>query len=96
MSPSPDSAVYQTLAWIKASPRKQEILTSIEEGPKNSTDFAERWDVSNEAVRWHFKDLEQGGPDGEYPPLIKCLTPGRNRYKLYGLTERGEEIVNLL
>jgi len=87
---------YEMLAWVKASERRVELLTALDEGPKNSSDFAEKWDVTPEAVHYHLRQLENGGPDGEYSALIRVLTPDRRQYKLYGLTETGADIVEYL
>lgn len=62
----------------------------------NSTEFATRWDVSREAVMYHLKLLRQGGPDGAFPRLVRIVTPERQRYRLWGLTEDGEELVSYL
>jgi predicted ArsR family transcriptional regulator len=73
-----------------------DILTSLAEAPKNTSDFAEEWEVETESVRYHLRQLQEGGPNGDLPGLIKCLTPGMNQYKLYGLTKKGSEMVELL
>ena len=87
---------YDLLAWIKASERRVDILTCLDDGPKNSTDFATQWDVTPEAVSYHLKQLKQGGPDGEYPALIHVVTPDRERYRLWGPTDHGRDLVEYL
>jgi predicted ArsR family transcriptional regulator len=87
---------YELLAWVKSSERRVEILTELEDSPKNTRDFSDDWGVSTEAVRYHLKQLREGGPEGQYPALVKDLTPNRRQYTLYGLTESGVEIVDYL
>lgn len=87
---------YELLAWVKSSERRVDVLTSLADGPKNTNDFAEQWEVSSEGVRYHLRQLENGGPDGEHPSLIRVLTPDRRQYKLYGLTETGSDMVESL
>lgn len=87
---------FELLAWVKASQRRVDILTSLANGPMNSTDFATRWDVTPEAVTYHLDLLERGGPNEEYPPLIHVITPDRKRYRLWGLTDHGQELANYL
>ena len=98
-SPTPISDrddFHSLLAWVKASDRRVDILTSLADNPRNSTDFANRWDVTPEAVRYHLDLLHEGGPRAEYPALIMVVTPDRDRYRLYGLTDSGAEIVDYL
>lgn len=104
MAGSGETGVYEwqtpnqleVLAWVKASERRVEILTTLADSPKNTKDFATDWDVSTEAVRYHLKQLREGGPEDEYPALVQVLTPKRRQYKLYGLTGIGAEIVESL
>jgi len=84
---------YDLLAWVKASERRVDILISLDEGPKNSTDFACRWDVTTEAVQYHLKQLRAGGPEGEYSSLVQVVTPEREHYRLWALTEQGQELI---
>jgi len=84
---------YEILAWVKASERKKEVLQQLDEGPRNSTDFMNDWDVTYETVRYHLKPMMDGK---ERPPLVEELTPNRKRGKLYGLSELGELIVEYL
>jgi len=80
---------FDHLADVKASERKTEILQELAESPCNTTDFAEEWDVTTEAVGHHLKELEDQG-------LVEVLTPDREQYRLWGLTEIGADVVELL
>jgi len=81
---------YETLAWVKASERRQDVLRTLSEGPENTTTFKNEWGVTTADVpRRYIKELQDEG-------LVECLTPGRNRYRLYGLTEKGEAMVEQL
>lgn len=84
---------YELLAWVKASERRVDILTSLADAPKNTTDFAERWDVEVETVRYHLSQLQEGGPDGDFPALVQILTPQREQYQLWGLTEEAHTVL---
>ena len=66
---------YELLAWVKASDRREDILTTLEQAPKNTNDFADRWGVELETVRYHLTHLQEGGPNSNYPALVQCLTP---------------------
>ena len=87
---------HDLLGWVKASERRVDILTSLADGPQNSSDFASQWDVSHEAVAYHLRLLEQGGPNGSYLGLIQVVTPDRERYRLWGLTDHGQDLVEYL
>jgi len=84
---SQKEARYELLAWVKASDHRQDILTTLQEGPENTTHFKEKWDVATADVpRRYINELQSR-------ELVKCLTPDRQRYRLYGLTEDGEDLV---
>lgn len=91
-----DPDKYELLAWVKSSQRKTDILTSLADAPKNTNDFGDKWEVELETVRYHLNQLQQGGPKGEFPKLVQVLTPKRKRYRLYGLTEEGSKVVEML
>lgn len=91
-----DPDKYEMLAWVKSSKRKKDILTSLADAPKNTNDFGDKWEVELETVRYHLEQLQHGGPEGEFPELIQVLTPSRKQYRLYGLTEEGSEVVEML
>lgn len=85
---------YSLLAWIKASERKKTILQELSNSPQNSSYFAEQWEISTEGVNYHLKQLQQGGPNKDSLPLIQVLTPERQQYQLYGLTDVGMSVLN--
>lgn len=91
-----DPEKFELLAWVKASDRRVDILTSLAEAPKNTNDFADEWEVELETVRYHLKQLQNGGPNQAFPPMLQLLTPKRKQYQLYGLTETGAEVVKFL
>ena len=91
-----DPEKYELLAWVKASDRRVDVLTTLSEAPKNTNDFADSWGVELETVRYHLKQLQHGGPDGELPALVRVLTPDRQQYRLYGLTQTGVDVVKFL
>lgn len=91
-----DPEKYELLAWVKASDRRVDVLTTLSEAPKNTNDFADAWGVELETVRYHLKQLQHGGPNGELPSLVRVLTPDRQQYRLYGITEPGEDVVEFL
>lgn len=77
---------YELLAWIKASDHRKDILTTLQKGPENTTHFKEKWNVATADVpRRYINELRNRG-------LVECLTPDRKRYRLYGLTDEGEDL----
>lgn len=77
---------YELLAWVKASDHRKDILTTLLKGPENTTHFKEKWDVATADVsRRYINELQNRG-------LVECLTPDRQRYRLYGLTEQGKDL----
>lgn len=91
-----DPEKYELLAWVKASERRVDVLSALSEAPKNTNDFADAWGVELETVRYHLKQLKHGGPDGDLPALVQVLTPDRQQYRLYGLTETGVDVIKFL
>lgn len=81
---------YELLAWVKASDHRKDILTTLDDSPENTTHFKEKWNVATADVpRRYINELQSRG-------LVECLTPNRERYRLYGLTEDGERLVETL
>jgi len=80
---------FEDLAWVKASDRKATILQELTDSPRNTSEFAEEWDVTTEAVSHHLKQLEDRG-------LVEVLTPEREQYRLWGVTEAGIDVVEYL
>lgn len=91
-----DPDKFELLAWVKASDRRVDVLTTLAEAPKNTNDFADEWEVELETVRYHLKQLQHGGPNGDFSSLVRELTPERQQYRLYGLTEIGAKVENYL
>jgi hypothetical protein len=89
---------HELLAWVKASDRRKQILSTLEEAPHIMHDFD--WDVSMEGVRYHFRQLKEPHRadcfTGQQPALIESVTPNREKYQLYSLTEVGERVVEYL
>jgi len=87
---------HDLLAWVKASKRRFGILQSLGDNPKNSTELANQGNVTNEAIHYHLDLLRRGGPNGDYPALVRIITPDRERYRLWGLTHQGQQLVEYL
>ncbi len=67
-SPNKKHTSYELLAWIKASDHRKDILTTLAEGPENTTHFKEKWDVATADVpRRYINELQDRA-------LVECLT----------------------
>lgn len=89
----------ETLAWVKSSTRKKQVLWELYQNPQFASEIAEKYDVSTKTVMSWFHTLKNGrkySNDKEHKKLIECLTPNRQNYRLYGLTEEGKHIVEYL
>lgn len=85
---------YENFNWdlvssIRASKRRTQVLEALAEGPQMNGELADKLDVSTPWVRRQIKWLEERG-------LVEDLTESRPNYKIYGVTEDGERILEVI
>lgn len=90
----PEFEKYEEVSWnlvssVKASERRTQVLEALAEKPMMNGELAEQLDLSTPWVRRQVKWLEQHG-------LVEDLTSNKHNYKLYGATEEGEKVVEVL
>ena len=90
----PDIERYENTDWdlvssVKASKRRRQILEALQEQPRMNGELADELDLSTAYVRRNMNWLE--GHE-----LVEDLTESKANYKLYGITELGEEITEYL
>jgi DNA-binding MarR family transcriptional regulator len=85
---------YENFNWdlvssIRASKRRTQVLEALAENPKMNGELADKLGVSTPWVRRQIKWLEERG-------LVKDLTESKPNYKLYGVTEDGKQILEVI
>lgn len=76
----------ELLGWIKASTYRRDVLQCLaDEDLLTPSEIAERTDRHLSHVSGTLTDLERRG-------VAECVTPGRQKGRLYSLTESGLEI----
>lgn len=76
-------------AWVKASDYRENVLLALEDKPRPPKDIAEATGYYLSHVSNTLSDLADYG-------LAKCLTPDRQKGRLWAPTDKGEEIINEL
>jgi len=89
-----ESSGYSETNWdivssIRASKRRTQVLKALAEKPRMNGELADDLDISTAWVRRQVKWLEERG-------LVKDLTESKPNYKLYGVTEDGEHILEVV
>ena len=90
----PDIERYENTDWdlvssVKASKRRRQILQAVQKQPRMNGELADELDLSTAYVRRNMNWLEEH-------ELVEDLTESKANYKLYGITELGEEITEYL
>lgn len=90
----PEIDRYENTDWtlvscVKASKRRTQILKKVQQQPRMNGDLADELDLSTAYVRRNMNWLEEH-------ELVEDLTESKANYKLYGITELGEEITEYL
>jgi DNA-binding HxlR family transcriptional regulator len=85
---------YEDISWdmvssIRASKRRTQVLRELDRNPKMNGELADELGISTPWVRRQVKWLEEHG-------LVKDLTKSKHNYKMYGVTEDGERILEVL
>lgn len=76
----------ELLGWVKASEYRREILRTLAaEDLLTPSEIAERTDRHLSHVSGTLTDMEDRG-------LVECVTPGRQKGRIYSMTENGSEI----
>lgn len=76
---------WDTYGWVQSSNYRSNILTSLGEKPKLPRQIAEEYEYYLSHVSNYLTELDEKG-------LVKCLTPERNKGRVYALTDKGREI----
>lgn len=80
---------WEERIFIKSSKNRKAILDSLKAEPLTVTELAKKLNNHRSTVSQQLIRLEKAG-------FVKCLTPGRANYRVYGLTQKGKEILKLL
>lgn len=77
------------LSWLKASEYRQNVLKSLKNNPRTPKDISEDTDYYLSHVSKTLSDLV----DKE---LVVCITPEKRKGKLFKISNKGEEMIDLM
>jgi predicted ArsR family transcriptional regulator len=80
---------WNLVSNVKASDRRTQVLKILNGKPRMNGEIADELGVSTKWARRQVKWLEKRG-------LVEELTEDKRNYKVYGATEEGEQIVEVL
>lgn len=78
---------WDTVAAIRASPRRQKVLDQLMEGPKFAAEVGEAIGYSQVTVSKDFRWMRR-----QNPSLLECLTPDRPHHVIYALNTEGRKV----
>lgn len=73
-------------AWVKASDYRERVLLSLAGKPRPPKEIAEETEYYLSHVSNTLSELEDHG-------LAECLTPDRQKGRLWSTTDKGDEII---
>jgi len=76
----------EKLGWLKASEYRRDILTTLNESRLTPKEISEETEYYLSHVSNTLADLEDKN-------LVECLTPSRNKGRIYVLTDEGIEML---
>jgi DNA-binding MarR family transcriptional regulator len=79
----------EKLGWLKASEYRKDILLTLAGRRLTPKEIAEETEYYLSHVSNTLSDMEERD-------LVNCLTPDRNKGRIYVLTDEGEEMVGEL
>lgn len=97
MSSATQKELWSAVAYVNASQNRTTVLKHLESKPQAATDIASKTPLGRQVVSvtiGHMREESDMG-DGEYN-IVQCLTPDRPNYRIYGLTELGEQVAEQL
>ncbi len=77
---------WSAVSKIKASERRLQIMQSLQDKPKMAGELADEYEISRKWASINLKELEE-------LDAVVCATPEKHNYKMYRITERGEQLM---
>ena len=76
---------WEDKAFIRASKIRQEILKALTIEEMLPSELAKKLRISLPQISENLLLMEQKG-------FVKCLTPNKHNYRLYGITKKGKSL----
>lgn len=77
---------WEEIAFIKSSKNRLSILNALKNKPLTATELSKKLGNHRSTISQQLLQLEKAG-------FVKCLTPNRANYRLYGLANKGENFL---
>lgn len=75
-----------SLEFVLSSEYRRKVMRSLREEPKQGSDVSKETGIAVQNVSKTFKQLESKG-------LVRCLTPGKRKNRVYDLTDEGWSVL---
>jgi predicted transcriptional regulator len=79
--------MWEDVSFLIASSYRKKIASCLLDGPKTPSAIAKQTNIRIEHVTRAIRELEER-------KLVKCLTPGSRRGRLYEITRLGKETLS--
>ncbi|MFH0714972.1 MAG: winged helix-turn-helix domain-containing protein [Candidatus Diapherotrites archaeon] len=76
---------WESQGFIRSSKNRTQILKAIKAGPMTVTELAKKVNNHRSTISQQLLRLEKEG-------FVKCLTPKRTNYRIYGITKKGKSV----
>jgi len=77
---------WNLISFVMASEPRFQIMIYLQKKESTPTELTKKMDVPISRTSAVLKELQEKG-------LVECLTPKRRKSKMFGLTEKGEKIL---
>jgi len=80
---------WEEKAFLKSSKIRQQIVKALLAKEAMPSELSKKTDISLPQISENLILLENKG-------FVKCLTPTRHNYRLYGITDKGKKVLDKL
>lgn len=91
-----DNIPWEAVAYVKSSAKRTHILKHLAQQPQAATELANKVDLNRHTISVAIGQMREDSEMGENHDIVRCLTPDRSNFRIYGLTEDGERVVRQL
>jgi len=91
-----DNIPWEAVAYVKSSWKRTEVLKHLAQQPQAASEISSKIDLNTHTISVAIGQMREASKMGENHDIVRCLTPDRSNFRIYGLTEDGEKVVRQL
>lgn len=91
-----DNIPWEAVAYVKSSWKRTEVLKHLAQRPQAASEISSKVDLNTHTISVAIGQMREASKMGENHDIVRCLTPDRSNFRIYGLTEDGEKVVRQL